>query len=76
MSLVRVSSKDRPEGDVGFDARRALGFTDSVIPPGERPGPVSIDIPECGPAESRRIVSTWLDLQLPGGSQRLDLAVL
>ena len=76
MSLVIVTSKHRPDGDVGFDARRALGFTDSVIPPGERPGPVSIDIPECGPVESRRIVATWFDLHLPGWSQRLEVAVL
>jgi hypothetical protein len=76
MSVVTVTARQRPDGDVGFDVRRALGFNDSLIPPCERPGPVSIDIPECGPDESRRIVSTWLDLHLPGWSQRLAVAVL
>jgi hypothetical protein len=75
MSVVTVIEKRQPDGDIGFEARRALGFIDSVIPPGERPGPVSIDIPECGPDESRRIVSTWLDLHLSGWGQRLVLAV-
>jgi hypothetical protein len=76
MSVVRVSARQDPDGDVGFDARRALGFNDSLVPPPERPGPVSIDIPGCGPDESRRIVSTWLDLHLSGWSQRLAVGIL
>ena len=75
VSVVTVSARQCPDGDVGFDVRRALGFNDSLVPPGERPGSLSIEIPKCGPDESRRIVSTWLDLHLPGWSQRLVLAV-
>jgi hypothetical protein len=75
MATVIVSARDRPDGDVGFEARRVLGRNDPVVPPGEVPGPVSIVIPECPPSESRRIVATWLDLHLLGWDQRLDLAV-
>lgn len=75
MSVVMVSEKRQPDGDIGFEARRALGFIDSVIPPGERPGPVSIDVPECRADDARRIVSTWLDLGLPGWGERLELSV-
>jgi hypothetical protein len=75
MSVIVVTEKRQPDGDIGFEARHALGFTDSVIPPGERPGPVSIDLPECGPDESRRVVSTWLDLHLSGWDQRLRLEI-
>jgi hypothetical protein len=75
MSKVPVSAKHQSAADIGSDARRALGFSDFVIPPGKHPGSVSIDIPDCGNEDSRRIVSTWLTLQLPGWDQRLELVV-
>lgn len=75
MSVVMVSDKRQPEGDIGVDARRALGFDVSIIPPGVRPAAVSIDIPACGREDARRIVAQSLDAGLPGWHKRLDLAV-
>jgi hypothetical protein len=75
MSVITVSDKRQPDGDIGFEARCVLGFIGSTVPPGEHPGRVSIDVAECSPENSLRIVSTCLDLGLPGWREDLVLAV-
>jgi hypothetical protein len=76
VARVRVIVTADPNADIGGEARAALAARRFCLP-GDRMGPVSIEIPEAHLASRTPVeqVEEWLDLQLPRGRERLSVVI-
>jgi hypothetical protein len=75
MARIKVIVTGEPEADIG-GARAALEAPSFCLP-GDRVGPVSIEIPEAHLASRTPVeqVEKWLDLHLPRWRERLSVVI-